>query len=193
MPSALASKPMLFWGVILTAVGLLARLFLVGALGALWGNGALNNAALSWAHTLVGVVAFQFGLALIAFSFVAQAVEALSTRSDRAREQYSPDDITYRTAASPAPAAKRMFWLGVALTLLGLVLQRWLDAWSYDLSGGADVGGGLARDILLLVGPALEALAFPLGILLVAASLVVRLLERVAAVSAASPSDTPAR
>lgn len=142
----------------------------------LWGNDARNNPALHWTQILLAQVAFQLGLALIAFFFVVRAIGhnrvAGNTPANGSMHKGTAPDAT-----SAQRALVRMFWTGIALVVLGLILQESLAAWQYDLSGRADVGAGLARDTLWLVGAPLEAVAVPLGILLAAGSLVPRTLE----------------
>ena len=176
MPPTLSSRNLLWTGIVLTVVGLAARLYLMSLVFVLWGNDALNNPAQHWTQILLAQVAFQLGLALIAFFFVVRAIE-LNRVAGSTPANGSVHEGTAPDAASAQRALVRMFWTGVALVVLGLILQESLAAWQYDLSATADVGGGLARDILWLVGAPLEAVAVPLGILLAAGSLVPRTLE----------------
>ncbi|RNE62592.1 hypothetical protein EEJ31_07095 [Cryobacterium tepidiphilum] len=170
---------MLWTGVVLTVIGVIARTFLLTALASIWGNGALNNAGLYWAYTLLAAVCFELGLALVAFSLVARSFatwrSVVRTSDDKNAEAAAGDASAGNTRASAV-----MFWVGVALAVLGLILQYAPNLWAFDLSGGADVGSRLATDILTVIGP-LQMLAFPLGILLVAGALVVRTLEPTAA------------
>ena len=156
MPPTLTSRQLLWTGIVLTVVGLATGLYLMPLVFALGGNDALNSPALRWAQILLAQVAFQLGLALIVFPLIVRAIER-------------------NRLAAPRVVA-RMFWIGVALVVLGLIFQESLAAWQYDVSGAEDVGAGLARDILWLFGAPFKAVAVPLGVLLAAGSLVVRVL-----------------
>lgn len=105
-----------------------------------------NNPALHWTQILLAQVAFQLGLALIASFFVVRALEhnrmAGSTpANDSVHEGTAPD------AASAQRALVRMFWTGIALVVLGLILQESLAAWQYDLSGTVAQSGRPTRQI----------------------------------------------
>jgi len=176
MRPAFTWKQLLWTGLVLTVVGLVARLYLATLVFALWGDDALNNPALHWTQAVLGQVAFQVGLALIAFLLVIRAIER-DGLPDGAPANGSVDEGSVPAAASAPRALVRVFWIGVALVVMGLVLQESLAAWQHDLFGAVDVAGGIVRDILWLVGAPLEAVAVPLGVLLATGSLVVRALQ----------------
>ncbi|AWB88219.1 hypothetical protein [Homoserinimonas hongtaonis] len=178
MPPTLTWKQLLWTGIVLTVVGLVARLYLVPLAFALWGDAGLNNPALHWTQAVLGHVAFQIGLALIAFLLVIRALER-SGLPDGAPTNGAVDKGAVSSAA-PAPAPRtlvRVFWIGVVLVVLGLILQESLVQWEFDLLGAVDVAGGIARDILWLVGAPLEAVAMPLGVLLTTGAVAARTLE----------------
>jgi hypothetical protein len=149
MPRPFTWSQLLWTGIVLIIVGLAARLYLASLVFALGGNDAINNVLLVWAQTLLGQVAFGLGIALVSLLGVVRA-----TRAKR--------------------GLTRTFWIGVGLIVCGLVLQSSITAWQWDLSGATDVGRSLARDVLWVVGAPLEAVAVPLGTLLVAGSVVAR-------------------
>jgi hypothetical protein len=158
MPRSLTWKQLLWTGVVLSVVGLAARLYLVSFVFAIGGNDAINNIALQWVQTGLGQVAFQLGIAVLALLLVIWAIGG-----------------TQVAVVTPAPRALVVtFWAGVVLIVLGLILQSSLAAWQWGLSGANDVGRGLARDVLFTFGAPLEAAGLPLGTLLVAGSIVVR-------------------
>ena len=176
MLPTLTWKQLLWTGIALTVVGLAARLFLATLVSALWGDGGLNNPALHWTQAVLGQVAFQVGLALIAFLLVIRAIER-DGLLDVAPANGSVDERTVPAATSAPRSLLRVFWIGGALVVVGLVLQESLAGWQHDLFGATDVAGGIVRDILWLVGAPLEAVAVPLGVLLATGPLVVRTLE----------------
>lgn len=175
MPPTLTSRQLLWTGIVLAVVGVAARLYLMSLVFMLWGNDALNSPALRWTQTLLTQVAFQLGLALIVAFFVVRAMQLTRVVGNTIGND-SVDEAAVPAAASAARAVLRMFWVGAVLIVLGLILQESLAAWQYNISGAADVGAGIAHDILWLVGAPLETVAVPLGILLAAGSLVVRTL-----------------
>lgn len=178
MPPRLTRKQLLWTGIVLAVVGLVARLYLVTLLFALGGNDALNIAVVNWVQAVLGQVALQVGLALIAAMIVMKALERSHLVSATPPETATPDDAgTVDVAPTASPALAWTFWIGLALIVVGLVLQQSLLAWQYDLMGAVDVAGGIARDILWLLGAPLEAVAVPLGTLLVAGSLIARTLQ----------------
>jgi hypothetical protein len=169
MPRSFTWKQLLRTGIVLAVVGLVAGQYLVWLVFLIGGQEAINNDVLQWTQTLLGQVALQLGLALIAFLLVTKALGTLRI-SGVAAGSSAPRD-----GDEPAPRVLvRLFWIGVAVVVLGLVLQVSLAAWQGDLSGATDVGRGLARDILWVVGAPLQAVAVPLGTMLVAGSLVAR-------------------
>jgi hypothetical protein len=162
MPRSLTWNQLLWTGIVLTIVGLAARLYLASLVFSIGGNDAINSVLLLWAQTLLGQVAFGLGIALVSLLVVVRAA-----RAER--------------------GLMRTLWIGVGLIVFGLVLQSSITAWQWDLTGATDVGRRLARDILWIVGAPLEAVAVPLGTLLVAGALVARTLAD--ATEARVPSD----
>ncbi|WP_403020250.1 hypothetical protein [Salinibacterium sp. GXW1014] len=160
-------------GIVLAFTGLIARLYLVPLVFALWGDAGLNAPALHWTQAVLGQVALQFGLALIAFLIVIRASERFRSPSDAGAN----DLVDTGAALFARRILKRLFWVGVALAVLGLVVQESLQQWQHDLLGAVDVAGNLARDILWLVGAPFEAVAMPLGVMLASGALAVRTLE----------------
>jgi hypothetical protein len=138
MPRSLTWNQLLWTGIVLTIVGLAARLYLASLVFSIGGNDAINSVLLLWAQTLLGQVAFGLGIALVSLLVVVRAA-----RAER--------------------GLIRTFWIGVCLIVFGLVLQSSITAWQWDLTGATDVGPSLARDILWIVGAPLEAVAVPLG------------------------------
>lgn len=181
MPPLLTWKQMLWTGVVLSAIGVLARTFLLAALAETWGTGALNNPVLRWTYSLISGVGFELGVALVVFALVARAVRAARVPANAAERESAAEGAASVDPATRTRTAATMFWVGVALVVLGLIMQESLSAWWGSLSGQEDVGAGLARDVLTVVGGPLQTIAFPFGILLVAGSLVVRGLEARAA------------
>lgn len=175
MSPRLTWKQLLWTGIVLTGVGLFARLYLVPLVFALWGDSGLNSSVLHWTQAALGHVVFHVGLALIALLLVIWAIEHDASATG-APENSSLAEGTV-PAAAPAPRALvRVFWIGVVLVVLGLILQESLVQWQLDLLGAVDVAGGIARDFLGLVGAPLTAVAMPLGVLLSTGSFVVRTL-----------------
>lgn len=176
MPSTLTWKQLLWAGIALTVVGLFARLYLVPLVFTLWGNDAVDNPVLHWTQAALSHVVFQVGLALIASLLVIWAIERNASAAGASAHGYV-DEGTAPPAASAPRTLVRVFWIGAALVVLGLILQESLAQWQHDLLGAVDVEGGIARDILWLVGAPLKAVAMPLGVLLSTGSFVVRTLE----------------
>ena len=161
MPANLSARAILWLGIGTITFSVLCQL----ALDVVWrvastesGNTLLD----SWWYPLfqfVPTVLIPLGSMLIAASFVAHALE----------RGPGVDSLPERGRAS---AAAWLFWIGLILTVLGLVVSASLQDWLTDLNSQGR--SSLALDALNLVVIPLRMIILPLGLALLPAAVLVK-------------------
>jgi len=166
MPANLTARTILWIGVILTAVSVLCQ----AALDFVFRSAGIDvmTAMLdSWWYSLypfVPTVLLPLGTLLIAAFFVANAVER-------------------NVILVPTPPRRRaipaagLFWSGVVLIVLGILVQSSYQDWLTDLT--AQGRTSIALDGLNLVVVPLRMVLIPLGIALLPASVLVKKIQSV--------------
>ncbi|TFC07076.1 hypothetical protein E3O42_01510 [Cryobacterium adonitolivorans] len=163
MPANLSARALLWIGVGTIAFSVLCQL----AWDVVWRVAGLGPANLleSWWYPLyvfVPTVLVPLGSMIVAASFVARALER-GTESDSAPER--PRTIS----------AAWLFWTGLTLTVLGLVVSAYLQDWLTDLNAAGRTS--LALDALNLVVIPLRMIILPLGLALLPAAVLVKKIE----------------
>ncbi|WEO78926.1 hypothetical protein BJQ94_07795 [Cryobacterium sp. SO2] len=164
MPANLSARALLWIGIGTMTFSVLCQL----ALDVTWrvaGTESGNTILESWWYPLfqfVPTVLIPLGSMLIAAFFVAHALER-DTSVDSAPER--------RWTSSAA----WLFWIGLILTLAGLVVSASLQDWLTDLN--AQGRTSLALDALNLVVIPLRTIILPLGLALLPAAVLVRKIE----------------
>lgn len=161
MPPKLTARTLWWIGVALTVFGVASELFLLTAVVAVAGIGAITAAA--WASQIIGSVGLPLGILLIAFSPLLRILEPTSVANPR------------RVGMPPALSARELGWAGVFLTALGVLLLFSMDA---TVNGGAS-GGGYSVNLLLVVVTTLKLVCLPLGLALLTSAAVAQRLQSV--------------
>jgi hypothetical protein len=161
MPAHLTARAMLWIGIALLAVSVLSQ----AALDFIFrsaGSAFLDGMQVSWWYPLyqfVPTVLIPLGTLFLAAFFVANAIErraALAPASGR----------------RPAITAAWLFWTGLVLTVLGLLVGASLEEWLTGLN--AQGRTSIALDALNLVVVPLRMVLVPLGVALLPASVLVK-------------------
>jgi hypothetical protein len=169
MPPKLSATQLFWTGVALIAVGVVIGQYLVGIIFALWGQAAITTGPLPSIISTLEPLLVPLGVVVLACSLIARTIESQTTPAShlRAGNRTMPPRLT----------ARQIFWTGVVLVVLGLILAASMDAMYLDLYGSSDLAANLARDLLDFVGVPLRAFMVPLGIALLPSALIVRMLE----------------
>lgn len=143
-----------FWlGVVLTLLGLAGGLFFIRAMAAIGGQPlAASDLAYSVAATFSAVV-LPLGLMFVVFSLVARALEPTRV----------PPRVTSRIALAT----------GVVLVVIGMISELYLQDWIQAIQADAT----FMRDFVVYLGPPLNALLLPLGVLLIPCAWILRIIE----------------
>lgn len=163
MPANLSARALLWIGIGTIAFSVLCQL----AMDIVWRVAGAGPVSLleSWWYPLyqfVPIVLIPLGSMIVAASFVARALErgpesALATERRR------------------TTSAAWLFWTGLVLTVLGLVVSAFLQDWLTDLNAVGRTS--LALDALNLVVIPLRMIIVPLGLALLPAAVLVKTIE----------------
>ena len=169
MPANLSARALLRIGIGLMAVSVISQT----TIDLVWrvaGNDWMTGAMSSWwypFYQLVPTVLIPLGALVVAASFVARALES-DARADSATDR-------------PGTRAAWLFWTGLVLTILGLVVGASLQDWLTDLN--AQGRTSLALDALNLIVIPLRMVLLPLGLALLPSAVLVK---KISALSVAS-------
>ena len=175
MPANLSARALLWIGIGLIMVSVIGQT----TIDLVWraaGNDWMTGVMSSWwypLYQLVPTVLIPLGTLLVAVSFVARALE------DETRTDPLPNRLGTRAAW--------MFWAGLVLTILGLVVGASLQDWLSDLN--AQGRTSLALDALNLIVIPLRMVILPLGLALLPSAVLVKKISALRATSA--PAQLP--
>ena len=160
MPANLSARALLWIGIGVIAVSMISQT----TIDLVWraaGNDWMTGAMSSWwypFYQLVPTVLIPLGALVVAASFVARALEG-DVRADS-----TTDRLGTRAAW--------LFWTGLVLTILGLVVGASLQDWLTDLN--AQGRTSLALDVLTLIVIPLRMVILPLGLALLPSAVLVK-------------------
>ncbi|TFD81158.1 hypothetical protein [Cryobacterium fucosi] len=160
-----------FWvGAVLTVLGLAVGTFLITVMFGLGGGQELaSNEAVRFVVYFFAGALLPLGLTLMALSLVARAlvhppsISETGLTEDREDAPSVPPRVNSRIAVA----------IGLALLVLGLASQLYLEQWTFAIQGDAT----FFRDFVVYLAPLLNAVMLPLGVLLIACAWILRIVE----------------
>ena len=175
MPPKLSARQLFWGGVVLTAVGVFVGQFLVTIVFSLWGERAISSSPLPSILQPLDALLVPLGALLLASSLIARTIETHTASTSHLHASHLR--ASGRRTMPPRLSAKQILWSGIVLVVLGLILTATMGDFFMQLSGSTDVSANLARDLLGVVGVPLQTILVPLGIALLPAALIVRMLQ----------------
>ncbi|MCU1442401.1 MAG: hypothetical protein JWQ59_551 [Cryobacterium sp.] len=161
-----------FWlGVVLTVVGLGINTFLITALFAIGGQVVASSDVVWFVVTASAAVVLPLGMTFMALSLVARAPDRpVGIAAEPREDAEGPEDPP---SLPPRLNSRNALVTGLVLAALGLVCQLNLANWTQAIQADAT----FLRDFVVYLGPPLNALMLPLGVLLLPCAWILRILE----------------
>ena len=143
-----------FWiGVALTLLGLAVGIFFIRAMAAIGGQTLAASDFVYFVNAFFSAVVLPLGMTFVVLSLVARALEST--------------DVPPRVSSRIALAT------GLVLVLIGMVSEVYLQSWMQAIQADAT----FLRDFVIYLGPPLNALMLPLGVLLLPCAWILRIIE----------------
>ena len=160
-----------FWGgLVLTLFGLAIGTTLIPVmigLGA--GQELLSSVGVRVAGNFFAGALLPLGMTLMALSLVARAM----VHPTGIGETGLREDREDAPSVPPRVSSRAMLVIGLVLMVLGLLTQLYLEQWMFSVQDDAT----FFRDFVVYLGPGLNAVMLPLGVLLIACAWILRIVE----------------
>ena len=161
-----------FWlGVVLTFLGLAVGVFFIRAMIAVGGQSQAASDFVYFVNAFFSGVVLPLGMTFVVLSLVARALE--STHRSLLSAAGSREGIEDTPSLPPRVSSRIALVTGVVLVVIGLVSQLYLQNWIQAIQADAT----FLRDFVVYLGPPLNALMLPLGVLLIPCAWILRIIE----------------
>lgn len=161
-----------FWlGVVLTLVGPAVASLLIGAMFAIGGQTLASSDFVRFVNNLFGGVVLPLGMTFVVLSVVARALE--STGRPMISAAGFREGIEDTPSVPPRVSSRIAFVTGLVLVVIGMASELYLHDWIQEIQADAT----FLRDFVLYLGPPLNALMLPLGVLLIPCAWILRIIE----------------
>ena len=161
-----------FWfGVVLTLLGLAVGLFFIRAMAAFGGQSQAASDVAYFVDALFSAVVLPLGMTFVVSSLVARALE--SNYRSMLSAAGSREGIEDTPSAPPRVSSRIALATGLVLVVIGMVSELYLQNWIQAIQADAT----FMRDFVVYLGPPLNALLLPLGVLLIPCAWILRIIE----------------
>ena len=161
-----------FWlGVVLTLLGLAVGLFFLRAMAAIGGQPQAAGDFAYVVNVFFGAVVLPLGMTFVVASLVARALE--SNHRSMISAAGLRDDPESASSVPPRVSARVALATGLVLVVVGMVSELYLQHWIQAIQADAT----FMRDFVVYLGPPLNALMLPLGVLLIPCAWLLRIIS----------------